>query len=361
MAAGGVNAFEALLALSTSPVSVDDANARATLQGRFTFKSNLGSGAFGTVLKAYDKTKKCHVAVKLIESRGAVSPWELLLSLTGSGERKRLEDAKNEAKTLYELRHPNIVGYITSYEYAAPLNRKGFAIVTRFCEKGNLCSYLKRYRPLQEKRLQWFQQLASALQFIHSKNITHRDLKPANILIDGDDTLKICDVGLAKAVWDIQEVYLKYSGGMSLGDYMTTQAGTVPYMAPEVFNRHYNLQSDIFSLGLVFVMIAESPTPLIPMAKWASIDDYVGKLLHDQKPPRSLPASYILFPHLQHSTPHEVRLFDKMLKFEYHDRPKADEVVKEVLEIARLSHIGIRLSSSNPDPKPEPISGCCCT
>jgi serine/threonine protein kinase len=32
---------------------------------------------------------------------------------------------------------------------------------------------------------------------------------------------------------------------------METAIGTYPYMAPEVFNEHYTISSDVFSMGLV--------------------------------------------------------------------------------------------------------------
>ncbi len=360
MAVGGADPFAQMLAFSQTPVTVDQANARATNQGRFRFVSHLGRGSFGTVLKAYDQTGRRNVAVKLFESTGAISLFDLLFS--GAAERRKLEEAKKEAETLHQLRHACIVGYITSYEYSLEGSRKGFAIVTRFCEKGSLHQYLESDRPSEAKRLGWYKQLAAALQFIHYKNITHRDLKPANILIDSDDSLKICDVGLAKAVWDIQEVYLRQSGGTSLEDYMTTTAGTVPYMAPEVWNRHYDSRSDIFSLGLVYMMIAESPKPLLPRAKWASGDETaLGKLLHEQMPPRTVLASSILVPAPQYARASEIRLFDKMLKFDFHHRPDADELAVELITIEEMS--GIRISSSsgsNPDPSPERPSGCCC-
>ena len=282
-----------------------------------------------------------------------------------SVDRNKLDEAKKEANTLHQLRHPHIVGYITSYDYSISWGRKGFAIVTRFCEKGSLEQYLKNNedtRVMEAKRLKWFKQLAEALQYIHSKNITHRDLKPGNILIDGDDDLKIADVGLAKAVWDIQEVYLRQNAGVdSLEKYMTTEAGTVPYMAPEVFNKHYDSKSDIFSLGLVFVMIAECPVTPYLTARWQSYEDFVGKLLDMESMLRSLPASHYLVPQLKYSKPSEIRMFNNMLKFDHHERLSANEVIEELDQIERASDIIVRSTnpSINLDPEPESVSWCC--
>jgi serine/threonine protein kinase len=41
-------------------------------------------------------------------------------------------------------------------------------------------------------------QITQGLDYLHNNNIVHRDLKSANILLDVNDTAKICDFGLAK-------------------------------------------------------------------------------------------------------------------------------------------------------------------
>ena len=43
-------------------------------------------------------------------------------------------------------------------------------------------------------------QMADALKYAHEKSIIHRDLKPANVKVAADDTVKILDFGLAKAL-----------------------------------------------------------------------------------------------------------------------------------------------------------------
>ena len=90
--------------------------------------------------------------------------------------------------------------------------------------------------------------------------MAHRDLKPDNILIDGDGVLKIADVGLAKAVWDINEG-IQGSQDISFDSYMTTVVTRV-FMALEVFDGHYLRECDI-SLGLVFACIIEAPLQMM--------------------------------------------------------------------------------------------------
>jgi len=63
-------------------------------------------------------------------------------------------------------------------------------------------------------------------------------------------------------------------------------------------------------------------------------------------------------PQLQYSKPIEIQLFNRMLKYDYHERPSAEEVVKDLSLIEKEYDLHV-YPSENIDPSPEPTKCHC--
>ncbi|KAH0630051.1 hypothetical protein JD844_012637 [Phrynosoma platyrhinos] len=182
----------------------------------------VGKGSYGEVSLARHRRESKQYVIKRLNLKHA--------------SRRERKAAEQEAQLLSQLKHPNIVTYRESWE-----GEDGFLyIVMTFCEGGDMYHKLKEQKGqlLPESQVvEWFVQIAMALQYLHEKHILHRDLKTQNVFLTRSNIIKVGDLGIARV---LENQY----------DMASTLIGTPYYMSPELFsNKPYNYKSDVWALG----------------------------------------------------------------------------------------------------------------
>ncbi|KAA1471705.1 hypothetical protein DENSPDRAFT_880701 [Dentipellis sp. KUC8613] len=224
--------------------------------------AEIGSGEFGKVMK---------VRRKDAEATGEV--WAVKKSKRFEGVRHRLR-LREEVEILQHLsqaysaathgassRHPNVLGYVDSWEQDAVLY-----IRTEICELGNFAHFLWEYGrafPKLEEARVWkiLADLSSGMRFIHDAGVIHLDLKPANIFVTGEGRFKIGDFGMASR-WPRPSLVPASVAGA--GDHETQllrstgfeREGDKVYLAPEILQGRYGKAADMFSFGMTMLETA---------------------------------------------------------------------------------------------------------
>ncbi len=223
--------------------------------GRYVIGKVLGQGGFGITYSAVQTTLDAKVAIKeffMKELHGRdESTSKVFVGSAGSGdlvERFRLKFIK-EARNIYRLKHNNIISVIDVFE------ENGTAYyVMEYLEGGSLADKVKSGALHESDALRYIRQVASALDFIHGKQMMHLDVKPANILLDGDGNAVLIDFGLAKQYDSEGEQTSTTPVGISHG-----------YAPMEQYKRggvsHFSPATDIYSLGATLFKLVTGNTP----------------------------------------------------------------------------------------------------
>jgi serine/threonine protein kinase len=199
----------------------------------YVLGEKIASGGYSTVFRGRHLPTSRDVAVKVLPKARMSEP-----------ERKRLLE---EVTIMGRIAHPHILQLHAFFDEPS-----AYFIVMELCLGGELFDRISDRKVYTEEQARdTARTLASAVAFLHSKNIAHRDLKPENILLSSPDdataAIKLGDLGFAKTC-------AKTTG-------LGTSCGTPSYVAPEILGgRSYGLQCDMWSLGvIVYILLCGYP------------------------------------------------------------------------------------------------------
>lgn len=250
----------------------------------------IGRGSYGEVTLATSKKDKKKYVIKKIDLHNASA--------------KERTFAQQEVEILSKLRHPNIVSYKESFQS----DEGHLSIVMGYCEGGDLYTKLKKQAKQSEyltetQIVEWFVQIAMALQYMHDRNILHRDLKTQNIFLTKSKIIKLGDLGIARVL-------------DSNCDMATTMIGTPYYMSPELFsNKPYNHKSDVWALGCCVYEMAT----LKHAFNAKDMNSLVYKILKGKTP---------VMP--KHYSEELLEIIRSMLSYEPSTRPSASRILRHV-------------------------------
>jgi len=208
--------------------------------GHYRIIKELGRGGMGIVYKAEDIQfqDERFVALKVLPQHLSQMP-------------EVLHDFKKEFITVSKLIHQNICGM---YEFIENKKQELYCLVIEYLEGITLAKKLEEKRRYKlEEILPIVQQIATGLDFAHSKGVLHLDIKPGNIMINSEGNVKIMDFGLSQKMQDGKS-YIN----------LPSIFGTPVYVSPEQIqpgeNNAVRPSTDLWSLAIiVYEMLKGSP------------------------------------------------------------------------------------------------------
>jgi len=203
----------------------------------------VGEGTYGEVFKARHRRTGELTAIKVLE----------LIE-------DELEEIKVEIEVLRKFStHTNITSFYGVYGVKTPGTAEDkLWLAMEYCGGGSITDLTKKMEPrlIPELPLRYvLRDTLRAIVYLHKNGIVHRDIKGQNILITDDGSIRLIDFGV--------------SAEMARGQTKrNTFIGTPYWMAPEVIatdqqaEAWYDQRSDVWSLGITAIEIAETEPPL---------------------------------------------------------------------------------------------------
>lgn len=234
--------------------------------GKYIIKRVLGQGGFGITYLAEQVSLGREVAIKeFFMKDGCLRNEETgFVTVPTTGAAARVEQFRKkflkEARTLASMDHPHIISVIDVFEENGTVY-----YYMPYMPNGSLKSLVQKKGRLNESAaLLYIGQVASALEYMHERQLCHYDVKPDNILLDSRGNAILIDFGISK----------NYDADGN--ETSTTPIGISEGFAPiEQYQgiSGFSPASDIYSLGASLYFLTMGQTPV------SAIDRVQGKEL----------------------------------------------------------------------------------
>jgi len=260
--------------------------------GTYRVLGELGRGAMGVVLEAFDLQLHRKVAIKFVNS--------------ASFDQESRQHFIREARAMALVNHPNVLAIHSFGEHdSIPY------FVMELVNGQTVETWLERSdgNVVLDEALSILNDVCLGVSAIHAAGTVHCDLKPSNVLMDEELRVRVADLGLAAPYVD---------GGVT-----KVIAGTPEYMAPELAFENdlpASKSSDIYALGC---MAYEMFTGNVPFDGRSALAVMVRHATEEPVPPSrlrpGLPQAFdeVLLTALQKKPQHRyasVDLFRRALK-----------------------------------------------
>ncbi|XP_053543369.1 traf2 and NCK-interacting protein kinase [Ictalurus punctatus] len=214
-------------------------------EGIFELVQMVGSGSYGQVFKGVHVKSGQLTAIKVINTMRA--------------DQEELKSEMNLLKT--QSHHRNIVTFYGAFiKKGTPVLGDQLWLVMEFCGGGSVSDLIhsRNEKCVNEDWTAYISgEILKGLAHLHKYKIIHRDIKGQNVLLTQKADVKLVDFGVSA---QLDNTLCKH-----------TFIGTPHWMAPEVINCQenpdgaYNCKSDVWSLGITALEMAEGKPPLSDM------------------------------------------------------------------------------------------------
>ncbi len=207
----------------------------------YEIEEEVGCGNLTIIYRARRREDDQLVSIKVVMPEFASDPVFVRRFIEAAGRAIRLD-------------HPNIARV-----YEAAENEGAVYVVREYLETDTLADWLEREESMSPgQAVPVIRQLASALDYAHSRRLMHGDINDRCVYIEADGHVTLADFGLSQAVVSSD---VERSGG-SRSVKMVAGMGAPAYLAPErVQGQGPNRPADIYALGALAYQLLAGHVP----------------------------------------------------------------------------------------------------